>query len=217
MASVFETARVLFKITVTLVLAVLAARLAMRIGRPGEETRLPALLLVLPAVMVTAAVVAELVALPADAWRANLVGGNALFCLFFVPVLSLAPLAGLFWALKKGRAGKSGPRRCCRRACCRGYRRGDLCLALPGRQPALPRHLVHGRHRRRHRYRRVTRPASAALVVAITPAPRWRARSCPSVPDRRPDRSAAPVSSSVRNSPSSAWLPCRRAAGWRSG
>lgn len=102
MASVFETARVLFKITVTLVLAVLAARLAMRIGRPGEETRLPALLLALPAVMVTAAVVAELVALPADAWRANLVGGNALFCLFFVPFLSLAPFIGLFWALKKG-------------------------------------------------------------------------------------------------------------------
>lgn len=58
MASVFKTARVLFKITVTLVLAVLAARLAMRIGRPGEETRRPALLLALPAVMVTAAVVA---------------------------------------------------------------------------------------------------------------------------------------------------------------
>jgi len=102
MASVFETARVLFKITVTLVLAVLAARLAVRIGRPGVETRRPALLLAVPVLMVAAAVVAELVALPADAWRASLVGRNALFCLFFVPVLSLAPLAGLFWALKRG-------------------------------------------------------------------------------------------------------------------
>lgn len=102
MASVFETTRVLFKITVTLVLAVLAARLAVRIGRPGEETRRPALLLVAPALMVVAAVLAELVALPAGVWRASLVGQNALFCLFFVPVLSLAPLAGLFWALKRG-------------------------------------------------------------------------------------------------------------------
>lgn len=102
MASVFETARVLFKIAVTLVLAVLAARLAMRIGRPGAEIRLPARLIVLPAVTVAAAVILELLALPSDAWRANLVGRNALFCLFFVPVLSLAPLAGLFWALKKG-------------------------------------------------------------------------------------------------------------------
>lgn len=102
MASVFETARVLFKISVTLVLAVLAARLAVRIGRPGAQTRRPALLLVAPVLMVAAAVAAELIALPAAEWRASLVGRNALFCLFFVPVLSLAPLAGLFWALKKG-------------------------------------------------------------------------------------------------------------------
>ena len=102
MASVFETARVLFKIAVTLAVAVLAARLAMRIGRPGGGTRGPALLLAIPASMVAMAVIAELVALPADTWLANLVGRNALFCLFFVPVLSLAPFAGLFWALKKG-------------------------------------------------------------------------------------------------------------------
>ncbi|MDX3926336.1 MAG: NrsF family protein [Shinella sp.] len=102
MASVFETARVLFKIAVTLVFAALATRLAMRIGRPGAETRLPARLLTVPVVMISAAVILELFALPADTWRANLVGRNALFCLFFVPVLSLAPLTGLFWALKKG-------------------------------------------------------------------------------------------------------------------
>ena len=102
MATVFETARVCFKIVVTIVLAVLAVRLAMRIGRPGEPMRIPTLLLAVPALMVAVAVVAELVVLPSDAWKANLLGRNALFCLFFVPVLSLAPFAGLFWALKKG-------------------------------------------------------------------------------------------------------------------
>jgi hypothetical protein len=102
MASVFETARVLFKVVVTIVLAILAARLAMRIGRPGAETRLPALLLAVPAVMVVVAIIAELLVLPANTWRASLVGRNALFCLFFIPVLSLAPFAGLFWAMKKG-------------------------------------------------------------------------------------------------------------------
>ena len=64
MASVFETTRVLFKIVVTLVLAVFAARLAMRIGRPGAETRLPILLLAVPFTLVVVAVIAELVALP---------------------------------------------------------------------------------------------------------------------------------------------------------
>jgi hypothetical protein len=102
MASAVATTRVLFKITVTSVLAVIGARLAMRIGRPGAETRGPALLLAVPILMLGAAVVAELVALPTGAWRTNLLGRNALFCLFFVPALSLAPLTGLFWALRKG-------------------------------------------------------------------------------------------------------------------
>jgi hypothetical protein len=102
MATVFETARVLFKIVVTIVLAVLAARLAMRIGRPGEETRRPALLLALPALMVAGAVLAELFVVPAAAWKTSMMGRNALFCLFFVPVLALAPLAGLLWALRQG-------------------------------------------------------------------------------------------------------------------
>ncbi len=102
MATVFETARVLFKIAVTLVLAILALHLTRRIGRPGEEVRLPARLLAVPVLMVFLAVVAELAVLPADARWNSLVGRNALFCLFFVPLLSLGPFAGLFWALKKG-------------------------------------------------------------------------------------------------------------------
>ena len=102
MASVIETARVLFKIIVTIVTATLAARLAMRIGRPGEAMRLPALLLALPLLMVACAVIAELFALPRAAWATNLVGGNAVFCLIFVPVLALAPLGGLLWALRHG-------------------------------------------------------------------------------------------------------------------
>lgn len=102
MVTLIETARVYFKIVVTLVLAMLAVRLVMRIGRPGVAIRLPVLLLALPAFMVVGAVAAELLALPQEAWKANMLGRNALFCLFFVPVLSLAPFAGLFWALRQG-------------------------------------------------------------------------------------------------------------------
>lgn len=102
LASVVETPRVFFKIMVTLLLAVLAARLVSRIGRPGAATRLPALLLVVPVMAVSAAVFTELVALPAASWRANWLGGNALFCLFFVPLLSLAPLAALLFVLRNG-------------------------------------------------------------------------------------------------------------------
>jgi hypothetical protein len=102
MAAVLETARVLFKIAVTLVLVAVAARLTLRIGRPGVATRPSAFLLLAPVVMLAAAVVTELAVLPIGAWKASLVGGNALLCLVFVPILAVAPLAAFIWALKKG-------------------------------------------------------------------------------------------------------------------
>lgn len=97
-----ETGRVMFKIAVTLLIAFLAARLAMRIGRPGAATRLPFLLLSIPLALVVAGVFFELVALPQQDWRASLVGQNAVFCVFFIPVLSLGPMAAFLWAMQKG-------------------------------------------------------------------------------------------------------------------
>jgi hypothetical protein len=50
--------------------------------------------------LVIAGVAMELTAIPEDAWRAALLGRNAAFCIFFIPILSLARLAGFLWALK---------------------------------------------------------------------------------------------------------------------
>lgn len=102
MTTALETVRVCFKVVVTIVLAVLATRLANRIGRPGAATRRPALLLMLPFLMVAGAVVAELIALPQAAWKTSMMGRNALSCLLLLPTLSLAPLVGLLWALRQG-------------------------------------------------------------------------------------------------------------------
>lgn len=101
-ASAIETARVLFKIGATLLLAGLAAALALRIGRPGLSLRTRGTLLLLPAALLAAAVALELAVVPAGDWRANMMGHNAAFCLFLIPVLSLAPLAGLLLALREG-------------------------------------------------------------------------------------------------------------------
>src|SRR5690606_31195817 len=68
--------RVLFKLAVTAVLAVLAVRLVMRIGRPGDAVRRPALLLAVPVLMVLVAVSAELAAVPQAAWAASMIGQN---------------------------------------------------------------------------------------------------------------------------------------------
>ena len=100
MATAIETARVLFKIATTLTLAVTACGLVFRIGRPGVPLKLASLALLLPLALVIAGVATELTAIPEDAWRAALLGRNAAFCIFFIPVLSLAPLAGFIWALK---------------------------------------------------------------------------------------------------------------------
>jgi len=102
MASAIETARVLFKIFTTLTLAVTACGLVFRIGRPGVPLKLSALSLLIPLLLLIGGVATELTVIPQGAWRAALLGRNAGFCLFFVPVLSLAPLSGFLWALKNG-------------------------------------------------------------------------------------------------------------------
>lgn len=108
LVSVFETARVLFKIGFTLLLAGVATLLAARIGRPDASARRPALLLLLPLAALVAAVAVELAVLPEEAWAASWEGAHAAFCVFFIPVLSLAPLLGILWALREGAPSDPG-------------------------------------------------------------------------------------------------------------
>lgn len=96
-----ETARVLFKVAETLLFAILAARLVFLVGRPGASLKAAATMLLLPLVLLGAAIVAELFALPPDAWRRNLMGSHPVFCLVFVPLLALLPLAAFLIALKQ--------------------------------------------------------------------------------------------------------------------
>lgn len=94
--------RVVFKLGFTLLLAASACGLVFRVGVPGLSVRSRARLLILPVLLLLAGLTVELAVLPAGAWGASLVGRNAAFCLFFIPVLSLVPLAGLLWALRSG-------------------------------------------------------------------------------------------------------------------
>ncbi|GEO84360.1 MULTISPECIES: NrsF family protein [Alphaproteobacteria] len=106
--SAIETARVAFKIGMTLVLAIAAVGLVSRIGRPGVPLRPWALTLLLPLALMVVAVGVELVVVPKDAWAAKLIGQNAAFCLFFIPLLSLAPLTGFLAALRNGAPDNPG-------------------------------------------------------------------------------------------------------------
>lgn len=94
--------RVLAKITFTLLLAVAACGLVSGVGRPGVALRARALGLLVPLVLLALAVIAELAILPRSEWPRALEGNNPVFCLFFIPTLSIVPLAGLLLALREG-------------------------------------------------------------------------------------------------------------------
>ncbi len=101
-ATAIETARVAFKIGMTLLLAALSTALVFRVGRPGASLGAQLWALLLPLLLLAGAVGAELYVSPASTWGRKLVGENAAFCLFFIPVLSAAPMVGLMAALKRG-------------------------------------------------------------------------------------------------------------------
>ena len=108
MAEKILTARVGFKIIETLALAGLAVALVFPAGRPEVDLAPRWRLLLLPLVLLAAAVLLEAYAIPATEWKARWIGGHPGFCLFFIPVLSLAPLTALLWSLRQGAPASPG-------------------------------------------------------------------------------------------------------------
>lgn len=102
LASAIETARVQSKFMVTLALAIAACGLVFRIGRPGISLKPWIFALVAAPLLLAAAVFAELAVLPETSWHAAMMGRHARFCVFFVPVLALGPLAFFLFALRQG-------------------------------------------------------------------------------------------------------------------
>lgn len=102
MGQAMQTARVMFKIGVTLTLAVAACGLVFRIGRPGVPLKARSLLLILPLVLVIGAIMMEGMMTPSDSWMSRMVGNHSRFCIFFIPMLSIAPLIGFMLVLRDG-------------------------------------------------------------------------------------------------------------------
>jgi hypothetical protein len=93
--------RVAFKIVVTASVAVLAVVLLERVGRPGVSIGRACRLLLLPLAALVIAVGLELAATPASSWGTRLVGRNAVWCLFYIPVFAALPLAGILTAMRR--------------------------------------------------------------------------------------------------------------------
>ncbi len=94
--------RLLFKLCLTFLLAAISGALVSRIARPGAcISRITFLLAIVPALL-AAAILAELLAVPATLWGQRLIGSNAMVCLESIPFLAAAPLFAALLALRQG-------------------------------------------------------------------------------------------------------------------
>ncbi len=102
LAQLGENPRLWFKLCLTLLLAWLSGRLALRLVRPGADARAAAALVEIAPALLAAAILAELALVPAGEWSQRLVGSNAVHCLMSIPFLAAVPLVAALMALRQG-------------------------------------------------------------------------------------------------------------------
>jgi hypothetical protein len=96
------TPRFGYKFIVTLALAIPAFFIVKRLAHPDQSAGGLAWLLGLPIGLLAVAVAVEMSLVPAEHWHVYQVGSNAIACTLLIPLLSLAPLAAVLYALRQG-------------------------------------------------------------------------------------------------------------------
>jgi hypothetical protein len=97
-----SSGRFLFKFVLTLAVAIPAFLLVRGLSRPDFAVGNRLWWLALAPALLAAAIVFELVSVPEDLWHARMIGHNSFACVTMIPLLSLAPLAAVLYALKAG-------------------------------------------------------------------------------------------------------------------
>lgn len=100
--SIVHSPRFIFKFVLTLGLAVPAYFAVQQMARPDATARRTIWILALVPLMLAIGVLVEMYLLPADHWSIYMIGSNAKFCVSFIPLFSMAPLAGALLALRRG-------------------------------------------------------------------------------------------------------------------
>jgi hypothetical protein len=101
-ATAAGTMRFLFKFVVTALLAATAVSALSALSRPQAASRRRIALLAAAPVALLAAVALELVVMPSAEWGTRLVGSNSLYCLSFIPLMGIGPLALFIATLRHG-------------------------------------------------------------------------------------------------------------------
>jgi hypothetical protein len=97
----FSTGSFVFKVVLMLVLTGTCIVVFIDTARPVSAPGLRWTLISAP-LLLTGGVLVELLTVPSQAWPALLIGHNAAHCLTLIPLISLAPLACLLIALRRG-------------------------------------------------------------------------------------------------------------------
>ncbi len=100
--SIVNSPRFIFKFVLTLGLAIPAYIIVQRMARPEAKAGRTIWLLALVPLMLAAAVLLEMYVLPSDHWSVYMIGSNAKYCVSFIPLFAMAPLAGALLALRRG-------------------------------------------------------------------------------------------------------------------
>lgn len=94
--------RYLLKLLMAAAIAATATAFLLHLARPQHRADSAFRWLPLLALPLLAGFVMEMATLPGDRWLTAAIGNQPYFCLIFVPLLSLAPLAATLWALRQG-------------------------------------------------------------------------------------------------------------------
>lgn len=106
--AVLTSARVMLKQLLPVLLAVGAFGAALALARPDGRVGRWGLVLAAVPLLLLGAVAAELAALPREGWMPAMMGATHRFCVIWVTVMALPPLAGTLWALRNGASTRPG-------------------------------------------------------------------------------------------------------------
>lgn len=100
--SALGTWRFDLKLSASLVLAIAAAWVALRLSSPVTMPLSAMRALIVPALLLLAGVIYEIVTIPASAWPSRAMGVNGVMCLASIIFLSVLPLTVTIFALRRG-------------------------------------------------------------------------------------------------------------------
>ena len=94
--------RFMFKFVFMLAIAVPGFLLVQRLARPDGETGSLRWLLMLPLLLLAAAVCVEMSVVPSEYWQVSALGSMPGACMKYIPILSIGPLLAVLYALRHG-------------------------------------------------------------------------------------------------------------------